>query len=78
MREDRGCKAAEHVRASSLVAGFGQRLATMLGPQSAHADEGGISVWLPGTYGSFAAVPGEPGWSFATLYIHPSVDAGGD
>jgi hypothetical protein len=47
-------------------------------PQSAHADEGGIGVWLPGTFGSFAAVPGEPGWSFATLYIHPSADAGGD
>lgn len=53
-------------------------LPAMLGPQFAHADENGIGVWLPGTYGSFTAVPGEPGWSFAILYIHPSADAGGD
>lgn len=44
----------------------------------AFADEGGISVWLPGTFGSFSAVPGEPGWSFGALYIHPSASAGED
>jgi hypothetical protein len=46
--------------------------------QPTFADENGIGVWLPGTFGSFAAVPGEPGWSFATLYIHPSAAAGGN
>jgi hypothetical protein len=45
---------------------------------SATADEGGVSFWLPGIYGSFAATPAEPGWSFATVYIHPSVSAGAD
>lgn len=40
------------------------------------ADEGGVSFWLPGLYGSFAAVPGEPGWSLATIYYHSSVGAG--
>lgn len=40
------------------------------------ADEAGISFWLPGLYGSFAAVPTEPGWSFATVYVHPSASAG--
>ncbi|QFY62900.1 phenol degradation protein meta (plasmid) [Rhizobium grahamii] len=44
--------------------------------QEARADESGISFWLPGLYGSFAAVPAQPGWSFATVYIHPSVSAG--
>ena len=34
------------------------------------ADEGGVSFWLPGQYGSYAAVPGKPGWSFeSTLYL---------
>ena len=29
------------------------------------ADEGGVSFWLPGTYGSLASVPAVPGWSFS-------------
>jgi hypothetical protein len=40
------------------------------------ADEGGVSFWLPGQYGSFAAVPGEPGWSLPLIYFHTDVDAG--
>jgi hypothetical protein len=47
-------------------------------PVTVHADEGGISFWLPGLYGSFAATPVEPGWSWATIYVHSSVDAGAD
>lgn len=43
----------------------------------ARADEGGISFWLPGQFGSLAAAPGTPGWSFATLYYHTSVEGGG-
>ena len=43
----------------------------------ARADEGGVSFWLPGLFGSFAAVPGVPGWSVATFYVHPSVSASG-
>jgi hypothetical protein len=39
---------------------------------------GGISFWLPGLCGSLAAVPGEPGFSFAALYVHTSVSAGGN
>ena len=34
------------------------------------ADEGGASMYLPGAYGSLAAVPGNPGWSLATVYYH--------
>src|SRR5262245_60332411 len=40
---------------------------------SAHADEGGVGFWFPGTFGSLAATPGEPGWSAASFYIHSSV-----
>jgi hypothetical protein len=43
----------------------------------AYADEGGASFWLPGQYGSLAAVPAEPGWSLPLIYYHSSTDAGG-
>ena len=51
-------------------------LAISAAPAAAHADENGISFWLPGLYGSFAATPAQPGWSWATLYYHASVEAG--
>lgn len=44
----------------------------------AAADEGGVSFWLPGQFGSFAAVRGDPGWTFPLVYYHASTDAGGD
>jgi len=40
-----------------------------------NADEGGISFWLPGLFGSLAAVPGHPGWGFTAIYVHPSASA---
>lgn len=46
-------------------------------PSMAKADQGGVSFWLPGTYGSLAAVPLQPGWSLGTVYYHASVSAGG-
>jgi hypothetical protein len=47
--------------------------------QPAAADEGGVSMWLPGIFGSLAAVPQQaPGWSLVTTYYHTSVSAGGD
>jgi hypothetical protein len=45
---------------------------------SARADEGGVSFWMPGFFGSLAAAPLQPGWSVATIYYHTSVDAGGE
>ena len=44
--------------------------------RSAFADEGGVSFWLPGNFGSLAAAPGVPGWAWATIYYHTSVSAG--
>ena len=44
-------------------------------PLRARADEGGVSFWLPGTYGSLAAVPSAPGWSFLTFNYYDSVSA---
>ncbi|HLQ46262.1 MAG TPA: hypothetical protein VK137_16080, partial [Planctomycetaceae bacterium] len=42
------------------------------------ADEGGVSFWVPGFFGSLAATPQQPGWSFATIFYHTSVSAGAD
>ena len=47
-------------------------------PTIAAADEGGVSFWVPGTFGSLAATPQQPGWSFAGIYYHTTVSAGGD
>jgi hypothetical protein len=48
-----------------------------LSPQTAHADEGGVSFWLPGLFGSLAAAPVTPGWSLGSIYYHTSVGASG-
>ena len=46
-------------------------------PRTAFADEGGVSFWLPGLFGSLAAVPQQPGWSATSIYYHTSVWADG-
>ena len=45
--------------------------------EPSRADENGISFWLPGQFGSLAAVPQQPGWSMAEVYYHTSVGASG-
>ena len=47
-------------------------------PLSALADEGGVSFWLPGIFGSLAAVPQQPGFSLPTFYYQTTVSAKGD
>ena len=47
-------------------------------PTVATADEGGVSFWLPGLFGSLAAAPQQPGWSLTSVYYHTSVSAGAD
>jgi hypothetical protein len=44
----------------------------------AYADEGGVSFWLPGQFGSLAAVPTTPGWALGSSYYHASVGSSGD
>jgi hypothetical protein len=44
-------------------------------PQTATADEGGVSFWLAGLFGSLAAAPQQPGWSFADIYYHGHSDS---
>src|SRR5215211_4459265 len=52
--------------------------AIMFFSHSALADEGGVSFWVPGFFGSLAATPQQPGWSLATIYYHTSVSAGAE
>jgi hypothetical protein len=58
-------------------------LAVLLGgalaaPTGALADEGGVSFWLPGLFGSLAAAPQQPGLSMTAMEYYDSVRAGGD
>jgi hypothetical protein len=46
-------------------------------PKTSFADEGGVSFWLPGLFGSLAAAPQQPGWSFAAINYYTNVSASG-
>jgi hypothetical protein len=52
--------------------------ALVLCPTISRADEGGISFWLPGQYGSLAATPQTPGWALGSIYYHTSVAGSGN
>jgi len=63
-------------RASNALRGIVFGIALLI-PQAALADEGGVSFWLPGFFGSLAAVPQQqPGFALATIYYQTSVSAG--
>src|SRR6202795_4941340 len=66
-----------HRRTAGMAAGV-LASAIMLFSQCALADEGGVSFWVPGFFGTLAAAPQQPGWSLANIYYHTSVSAGGD
>jgi len=67
----------KNVRLNRFIA-MSAVLAALAGWQPARADEGGISFWLPGQFGSLAAAPAVPGWQFGTIYYHTSVGADGN
>ena len=60
------------------VAAIALAPAIIFSSHRALADEGGVSFWIPGFFGSLAATPQQPGWSLANVYYHTSVSAGGD
>jgi hypothetical protein len=72
-----GRTAAAHRRTAGIAAGV-LALAIMLFSQCALADEGGVSFWVPGFFGTLAAAPQQPGWSVANIYYHTTVSAGAD
>jgi hypothetical protein len=61
-----------------IAAGVLGAVALLCHPEGAFADEGGVSFWVPGFFGSLAATPQQPGWSVANVYYHDSVSAGGN
>jgi hypothetical protein len=63
---------------SGLLSGALALAAVFFVPGISLADEGGVSFWLPGLFGSLAATPQQPGWSATSIYYHTSVSAGGD
>jgi hypothetical protein len=73
-RKRRESARGRFVRLLFPPAAFGMLFLTIaLTPQISVADEGGVSFWLPGTFGSLAAVPGTPGFSFSTFLYNTNV-----
>jgi hypothetical protein len=65
------------MRTSKTLAGILFAIAALT-PRLAAADEGGVSFWIPGFFGSLAAVPATPGWSVTEIFYHDSVSANGN
>jgi hypothetical protein len=42
------------------------------------ADEGGVSFWIPGLYGSLAAAPQVPGWALGIVNLYNPVSGSGN
>ena len=51
--------------------------AAIVFPAVSFADEDGVSFWLPGIYGSLAAVPQQPGFTFTAVNYFDSVSGSG-
>jgi hypothetical protein len=66
---------SRNARAAGLIVLLGTLLTA---PTGAVADEGGVSFWIPGFFGSLAAAPVQPGMSFVAMNYYDSVKAGGD
>jgi hypothetical protein len=68
----------DRTKARKAIGSAGIAIA-LLFPTVALADEDGVSFWLPGLFGSLAAVPqAAPGWSFLTFSYDTDVSAGAD
>jgi hypothetical protein len=79
MRHNRASrrKQQDNMRGARALA-VGMVIAAGLTPSAAFADEGGVSFWLPGLFGSLAAVPATPGWSVGSFFYNTNVRAGAD
>ena len=74
---DVGCVPFERSRAKGSFGAVLFLVAILCSTNHSRADEGGVSFWLPGTFGSLAAVPETPGWSLAIVNYFAPVAAGG-
>jgi hypothetical protein len=85
-------RSALHRSATQVDQGFYDRLCRSLRPVAAifafltiacspgvsFADEGGVSFWIPGLYGSLAAAPQVPGWEIGFVDLYNPVSASGN
>jgi hypothetical protein len=69
---------ARHRFWSHCLAGATVATALALAAQLASADEVGESFWTPGSFGSLAATPSQPGFSLTSVYYHTSTSAGSE
>jgi hypothetical protein len=74
---NRGAKGM-NIRNASAVLSLVLLGACLGAPQSAQADEDGVSYWLPGTFGNLAAAPQPPGFQFGVVNYNTWVSASGD
>jgi hypothetical protein len=71
--QSRGGRRSKHLIVGAIL------LSSGLAPTIAFADEGGVSFWLPGLFGSLSAVPSPaPGWILSTFGYNTNVHAGAD
>ncbi len=64
-------------RLASAVLVLAISAAILSNPKSAFADEDGVSFWIPGFFGSLAAAPQQPGWSWTSMLYNTNVSASG-
>jgi hypothetical protein len=57
---------------------FAFLVAAACATDKALADEDGLSFWIPGFFGSLAAVPQQPGWSLTSILYNTNVSASGN
>lgn len=60
------------------LAGGAVAAALALAPHLVCADETGESFWTPGSFGSLAATPSQPGFSLTSTWYHNSTSAGSE
>ena len=63
---------------SHRLTGATVAVALALVPHLASADETGESFWTPGSFGSLAATPSQPGFSLSSTWYHTSTTAGSE
>lgn len=70
-------KSSIGARTLSTVSALTLLSSTLFSPLT-HADEGGVSFWFPGQFGSLAAVQSAPGWSLPMIYYRAVQSADGN
>jgi hypothetical protein len=64
----RARSAGSHLWLRLGTALFAFLVAAACATDKALADEDGVSFWIPGFFGSLAAVPQQPGWSLTSIF----------